>query len=106
MLTDEHRLLRDSLREFSANRLAPFAAEWDRNATFPKDALAELAALGTFGIAVPDEYGGAGMDSTALAIALEEIAAGDGATSTIISVNTCPVCAIQLAFGNDPQTKK
>ena len=106
MLSNEHRLLRDSLREFAANRLAPFAADWDRNATFPKDALAELAALGTFGIAVPEEYGGAGMDSTALAIALEEIAAGDGATSTIISVNNCPVCAILLAFGNEAQKKK
>jgi butyryl-CoA dehydrogenase len=106
MLSDEHRLLRDSLRDFSANRLAPFAADWDRNATFPKQALAELAALGTFGIAVPEEYGGAGMDSTALAIALEEIAAGDGATSTIISVNNCPVCAILLAYGSDAQKQR
>ncbi len=59
--------------------------------------LRELAALGTFGIAVPDEYGGAGMDYTALAVALEELAAGDGATSTIISVNNCPVCSILMA---------
>jgi butyryl-CoA dehydrogenase len=67
MLSDEHRLLRDSLRDFAQQRLAPFAAEWDRGATFPKQALAELAALGTFGIAVPDHYGGAGMDYLALA---------------------------------------
>ena len=106
MLSDEHRLLRDSLREFAANRLAPFAAEWDRSATFPKQALAELAALGTFGITVPEKYGGAGMDSTALAIALEEIAAGDGATSTIVSVNNCPVCAILLASANEAQKRK
>ena len=106
MRTDEHRLLRDSLREFASNRLAPFAAEWDRGATFPKQALAELAALGTFGVVVPEQYGGAGMDAIALAIALEEIAAGDGATSTIISVNNCPVCAILLAWGNEAQKQR
>src|ERR671912_1519940 len=101
MQTDEHRLLRDSLREFATNRLAPFAAEWDRSATFPKQALAELASLGTFGIVVPDHYGGAGMDTTALSIALEEIAAGDGATSTIISVNNSPGFGIFLGWGDE-----
>ena len=106
MQTDEHRLLRDSLREFAANRLTPFAADWDRNATFPKQALSELAALGAFGIAVPEKYGGAGMDATATAIALEEIAFGDGATSTIISVNNSPVCAILLAWANEAQKQK
>ena len=106
MQTDEHRLLRDSLREFATSRLAPFAAEWDRSATFPKQALAELAALGTFGVVVPEQYGGAGMDTMALAIALEEIAAGDGAISTIISVNNCPVCAILLASANEAQKQK
>jgi butyryl-CoA dehydrogenase len=106
MLSEEHRLLRDTLREFAQQRLAPFAAEWDRNATFPKGALAELAALGTFGIAVPDHYGGAGMDYLALAIALEEIAAGDGATSTIISVNNCPVCSILMAWASEAQKQR
>src|SRR5512139_1966400 len=106
MLTDEHRMLRDSLRDFAQQRLAPFAAEWDRNATFPKEALAELAALGTFGIAVPEHYGGAGMDYLALAIALEEIAAGDGATSTIISVNNCPVCSILMAWASEEQKQR
>ena len=106
MLSDEHQLLRDSLRDFAQQRLAPFAAEWDRNATFPRDALRELAALGCYGIAVPDSYGGAGMDYLALAIALEEIAAGDGATSTIISVNNCPVCSILMAWGNEDQKRR
>ena len=106
MLSDEHRLLRDSLRDFAQQRLAPFAAEWDRNAAFPKEALAELAALGTFGIAVPDHYGGAGMDYLALAIALEEIAAGDGATSTIISVNNCPVCSILMGWATEDQKRR
>jgi butyryl-CoA dehydrogenase len=102
-LTDEHLLLRETLREFAAQRLAPHAAEWDRSATFPKEALRELAALGTFGIAVPDHYGGAGMDYLALAVALEEIAAGDGATSTVISVNNCPVCSILMAWASESQ---
>lgn len=105
-LNEEHRLLRDSLREFAASRLAPFAGEWDRNHTFPRDALRELAALGAFGIAIPEEYGGAGMDATALAVALEEIAAGDGGVSTAISVNNCPVCAILLKYGNERQKRE
>ena len=106
MLSDEHRLLRDTLRDFAQHRLAPFAAQWDRDATFPREALAELAALGTFGIAVPDHYGGAGMDYLALAIALEEIGAGDGATSTIISVNNCPVCSILMGWASEEQKQR
>ena len=106
MLGEEHRLLRDALRDFAAQRLAPHAAEWDRDAVFPRAALKELAALGTFGIAVPEAYGGAGMDYLALAIALEEIAAGDGATSTIISVNNCPVCSILMAWANEAQKQR
>jgi alkylation response protein AidB-like acyl-CoA dehydrogenase len=106
MLAEEHLQLRDALREFAAQRLAPFAAAWDRDATFPRDALKELAALGTFGIAVPEAYGGASMDYRALAVALEEIAAGDGATSTIISVNNCPVCSILMAWASEEQKQK
>src|SRR5215470_9041291 len=105
-MREEHNLLRDSLREFAASRLAPFAAQWDRDHTFPQDALKELARLGAFGIAVPERYGGAGMDYTAVAVALEEIAAGDGGVSTIISVNNCPVCAILLNFGNETQKRE
>ncbi len=106
MLKEEHRLLRDSLREFAQTRLAPFAAQWDREHAFPKEALKELAALGVFGIAVPEAYGGAGMDYTALAVALEEIAAGDGGISTIISVNNCPVCAILMGFASEEQKQR
>jgi butyryl-CoA dehydrogenase len=106
MLSEEHRLLRDSLRQFAQARLAPFAAQWGRDHTFPKEALKELAALGAFGIAVPEQYGGAGMDYTALAVALEEIAAGDGGVSTIISVNNCPVCAILMGFASEEQKQR
>ena len=106
MLADEHRQLRDALRDFAEQQLAPHAAEWDRKALFPHAALKQLAALGTFGIAVPETYGGAGMDYTALAVALEEIAAGDGATSTIISVNNCPVCSILMAWASEEQKQR
>ncbi len=106
MLSEEHRLLKDALREFAQKRLVPAAAQWDRDHTFPKDVLTELAALGTFGIAVPEQYGGAGMDYTALAVALEEIAAGDGGVSTIISVNNCPVCAILMGYASEAQKQQ
>ena len=106
MLREEHLMLRSALREFAQSRLAPFAAQWDRDHTFPKDALRELAGLGCFGIAVPEPYGGAGMDYTAVAVALEEIAAGDGGVSTVISVNNCPVCAILLNFGSEAQKQQ
>ena len=103
MLKEEHRLLREALREFAAARLAPFAAQWDREHHFPAEQLKELAALGAFGIAVPEEWGGAGMDYTAIAVALEEIAAGDGGTSTVISVNNSPVCAILMRYASEAQ---
>jgi len=106
ILSEEHRLLRDALRDFASRRLAPFAAQWDREHSFPAEQLKELAALGTFGIAVPEQWGGAGMDYTAIAVALEEIAAGDGGTSTVISVNNSPVCAILMRYATDAQKEQ
>jgi butyryl-CoA dehydrogenase len=94
ILNEEHQMIRDALRSYAQERLAPNAARWDRDSTFPRDELKELAQLGAFGVAVPEQYGGAGLDYVALALVLEEIAAGDGGTSTIISVNNCPVCSI------------
>jgi alkylation response protein AidB-like acyl-CoA dehydrogenase len=106
ILSEEHRLLRDALRDFASRRLAPFAAQWDREHSFPAEQLKELAALGTFGIAVPEQWGGAGMDYTAIAVALEEVAAGDGGTSTVISVNNSPVCAILMRYATDAQKEQ
>jgi len=106
VLKEDHRLLRGTMRDFAQARLAPFAAEWDRKHLFPQDALHELAQLGAFGIAVPQEWGGAGMDYTALAVALEEIAAGDGGVSTIVSVNNCPVCAILMGYASPEQKER
>ncbi|NML60561.1 acyl-CoA dehydrogenase [Massilia sp. RP-1-19] len=106
ILNEEHQMIRDALRAFSQERLAPNAARWDKEAYFPKDELKELAALGAFGVAVPEHLGGAGLDYVSLALVLEEIAAGDGGTSTIISVNNCPVCSIAMMYANDAQKEK
>ena len=103
ILTQEQELIRDSMRAFAQERLAPFAAEWDRNHTFPREALNELADLGALGMVVPEEWGGAGMDYMSLVLTLEEIAAGDGATSTIVSVQNSLPCGILNRFGTDAQ---
>jgi hypothetical protein len=106
ILNEEHQMIRDALRTFAQERLAPNAARWDREHHFPKDELKELAQLGAFGVAVPEQYGGAGLDYVALALVLEEIAAGDGGTSTIISVNNCPVCSIAMTYANPAQKER
>jgi butyryl-CoA dehydrogenase len=106
ILTEEHQMIRDALRSFAQERLAPQAARWDKEHTFPKAELKELAQLGAFGVAVPEQYGGAGLDYVSLALVLEEIAAGDGGISTIISVNNCPVCSIAMMYANDEQKER
>src|SRR5438876_9123488 len=101
-LTEEQRLLRDTAREVAQNLLAPHSAEWDREARFPNEALSELGKLGFMGMLVPPEYGGAGTDHVGYALVMEEIAAGDGATSTILSVNSL-CCGALLQYGSDEQ---
>jgi len=103
LLNEDQRMVRDSVRAFVQERIAPKAALWDKSHDFPAAELKGLAELGCYGIAVPDEYGGAGLDYTSLAIILEEIAAGDGGTSTVVSVNNCPVCSIMMSFASELQ---
>ena len=103
LLTEEQAMTRDAVRAFVQHEIAPHAARWDRESHFPAEALRGLAALGCYGIAVPERWGGADLDYASLALVIEEIAAGDGATSTVVSVNNCPVCSILLAWGNDAQ---
>ena len=106
ILTEDQRMVRDAVREFVRGEVAPHAARWDRDSEFPAEALRGLAALGCYGVAVPERWGGAGLDYASLALILEEIAAGDGATSTIVSVNNCPVCSMLLAYGSDAQKER
>jgi hypothetical protein len=106
LLSADQEAIRDAVREFAQAELWPHAPRWDREHSFPKEAHAGLAALGAYGICVPEEDGGAGLDYLTLALVLEEIAAGDGGTSTAISVTNCPVNAILMRYGNAQQKKK
>jgi len=102
-LTEDHLAVQEAVRAFVQAEVTPHAAAWDKSHEFPKAALQGLARLGCYGVAVPEAWGGAGLDYLALAVILEEIAAADGATSTVVSVNNCPVCSILMMFGNDAQ---
>ena len=106
LLNAEQQLVRDTMRAFAREQLAPNAARWDRDAHFPRDELRALGELGALGMVVPEEWGGAAMDYVSLAVALEEIAAGDGATSTIVSVQNSVVCGPINTFGTDAQKEK
>ena len=106
MLTEEQRMIRDMARSFAQDRLAPNAAEWDRRSEVPREALAAMGELGLMGMCVPEEWGGAGADFVSYVLALEEIAAGDGAVSTVMSVNNSPYCAALAKYGNDEQKAK
>jgi hypothetical protein len=106
LLTQDQEMIRDAVRAFAQEQLWPNAARWDKEHHFPKDVHQGLARLGAYGICVPEEYGGAQLDYLTLAVVLEEIAAGDGGTSTAISVTNCPVNAILMRYGNDAQKKQ
>jgi len=105
LLSAEHELLRDSVRKFARERLAPNAQAWDREARFPREELKALARMGLYGVAIPEEWDGAGMDYTSLAIACEEISAGDGATATIVAVNNL-VAGIVYGYGSAAQKEQ
>lgn len=106
ILTPEQEMIRDTLRHFARERLAPNAAEWERTRTFPRAALVELAELGVMGMVVPERWGGAGLDYLSMVLAIEEIAAGHGATSTIVCVQNSLACGITLNYGNDAQKER
>ena len=101
MLSQDHQMIRDAVREFAQGEIAPHAAEWDRSHQFPREALKGLAALGVLGTVVPEAQGGAGLDYLSLVLALEEIAAADGSTSTVVSVQNSLVCGIVMKYGSD-----
>src|SRR5256714_421457 len=101
----QHEEIRQAVRRYAAEQLAPHAARWDREKEFPREALQGLGEMGLFGVAIPEQWGGAGLDYTSLAVACEEISAGHCATATIVSVNNL-VAGILAGYGNDSQKSK
>ena len=106
ILNDEQQMVRDTARAFAQDKLAPFAAEWDREHKFPADALTEMASLGFLGMTIPEEWDGAGLDYVSYAAAVIEIASGCGAVSTIMSVHNGVGCMPILTYGDDAQREK
>ena len=106
LLSEDHRAVQDAVRAYVQDHITPNAARWDKDHHFPAAELRGLAELGCYGVAVPTEWDGAGLDYLSLALILEEIAAGDGATSTVVSVNNCPVCSILMAWADEAQKER
>ena len=102
-LTDEQRMIRDMARDFAREQLAPNAARWEKDRWIPDAVVAQMGELGLLGMVVPEEWGGTFSDYTAYAMAIEEIAAGDASTSTIMSVHNSVGCGPILAWGTDSQ---
>ncbi len=106
ILSEEQEMIRDTAREFARRHLAPFSAEWERSASFPRAALREMGKLGFLGMTVPTEWGGAGTDYVSYALALEEIAAGDAATACVMSGHNSVGCMPIAVFGTPEQKEK
>lgn len=104
--TEEQGMIRDMAQAFASEKLAPYAADWDRDSVFPAEAIREMGSLGLMGMLVPEMWGGAGADHISYALALEEIAVGDGACSTIMSVHNSVGCMPIYRFGSDEQKER
>ncbi len=106
LVNEEQQQISDASRAFAQERLKPFAEQWDREHRFPREAIQEMAELGLFGMLVPEQWGGSDTGHVAYAMALEEIAAGDGACSTIMSVHNSVGCVPILRFGTEQQKQQ
>jgi alkylation response protein AidB-like acyl-CoA dehydrogenase len=106
ILSQEQAMIQEMARNFAAERLKPFAAEWDRSSTFPREAIAEMGQLGLMGMLVPETWDGAAADHVSYALAVEEVAAGDGSCSTIMSVHNSVGCMPILKFGSAEQKER
>ena len=106
LLSEEQLLIQESARKFAQERLAPNSAEWERKAAFPRGLFQELGAMGFMGMTVPAEWGGAGADYVAYALALQEIAAGDGALATVVSGHNSVGVMPILNYGTDLQKQR
>jgi alkylation response protein AidB-like acyl-CoA dehydrogenase len=105
-LTDEHIMIRQMARDFAAKEIAPIAAEHDETGEFPRETVAKMGQLGLMGIEIPEQYGGAGLDTIAYVLAMEEISKVDAAHGTIMSVNNSLVCYALYRFGSEAQKQK
>ena len=105
-LTEEQRQVRDLCREFAGQELTPNARRWDEEHHFPREAVRKLAEMGLMGVAIPSEWGGAGMDAVAYAVAMEEISRGCAGTGVIMSVNNSLYCDPLLKYGTDEQKRE
>ncbi len=105
-LTAEHEMIRQAARDFAQNEIAPIAAEFDETGEFPSKTIQKMGAMGFMGIEVPEEYGGAGMDTLAYVLALEEICKVDASHGTIMSVNNSLFCYGLLKYGTEFQKQK
>lgn len=105
-LSDEHKMLRDAARDFAQKEIAPVAAEFDESGEFPHATIKKMGELGFMGIEMPEQYGGAGMDTLAYVLALEEICKVDASHGVIMSVNNSLYCHGILKFGTEEQKKK
>jgi alkylation response protein AidB-like acyl-CoA dehydrogenase len=105
-LSEEHRMIRDVARDFAQNEIAPHAAHFDETGEFPYETIMKMGAQGLMGIEVSEEYGGAGMDTLAYVVALEEISKADAAHGTIMSVNNSLFCHGLVAFGTEEQKRR
>jgi alkylation response protein AidB-like acyl-CoA dehydrogenase len=105
-LTEEHEMIRQAARDFAQNEIAPIAAEYDETGEFPSETIKKMGEMGFMGIEVPEEYGGAGMDTLAYVLALEEICKADASHGTIMSVNNSLFCYGIQRFGSEEQKRK
>jgi alkylation response protein AidB-like acyl-CoA dehydrogenase len=105
-LSEEHEMIRQAARDFAQKEIAPIAAEFDESGEFPLETVRKMGSLGLMGIEVPEEYGGAGMDTLAYVLALEEICKADAAHGTVMSVNNSLFCYGILKYGSEEQKQK
>jgi butyryl-CoA dehydrogenase len=105
-LSEEQRMIRETSREFAEREIAPKAAELDKTGRWPSEVVAKMGELGLFGIAIPEQYGGAGMDALCYALAMEEVSAGCASCGVIMSVNNSLFCDPVYKFGTDEQKKR
>ncbi len=106
LLNEEQRLMQDTVKQFVRDRVTPYAEQWAHARAVSADVLAQMGQLGLLGMTTDPDWGGAGADYVSYALALMEVAAGDGGLSTIMSVNNAPMCAALAQLGSDTQKKQ